>query len=335
MSDDNRGETPGDQFDHLGAEGGSGLVEPTEEMTDALLGAVGYGETADEFAGMIDIGDRYLGLRANGVGAKLSLAQELGEYAAVGTDCVALPVNDLVADGLTPVAFVNYLGVDEADETVARMIASGLAEGAEQAGLLLLGGEMSVKPDAISGFDLVGTAAGVAEPTEVFPGDAATGDRLVGFPASGIHASGVEMARSILESEYEYSDPVPGEESATIGERLLQPTRLYSSLLSPLRESTVHAAVHVAAGGLSKLTSMGEYRYSIIDPIEPPPLFDLIQETGDVDLETMYRTFTMGTGFVVALPESAASEVVSATDGRIIGVVERGSGVNIRGMELD
>lgn len=333
MAEGAPGERDGeDQFDRLGAEDESAMVEPTEEMTDALLGAVGHDGAAD-FAGMIDIGERYLGLRATGVGPKLALARELESYAGVGTDCVALAVNDLVADGLTPVAFVNYLGVEAPDEDLARRIGSGLAEGAEQAGMLLLGGEMSVKPDVISGFDLVGTAAGIADPDQVFDGEAATGDRLVGFPASGIHAAGIETARRVLAEEHSYDDPLPGE-SGTIGDALLQPTRLYSHLLGPLRETTVHAAVHLGEGGWTALQQMGEYQYSVTEPLEPNPIFALLQEAGDLDPATLYRTFTMGTGFVVAAPESAATELVSVTDGQIIGVVERGSGVSIRGVEV-
>lgn len=326
------GQDGGDQFDRLGAEDASAMVEPTEEMTDALLGAVGHEGATEAFAGMIDIGDRYLGLRTTGVGAKLSLARELGSYAGVGTDCVALTVNDLVADGLTPVAFVNYLGVEASDEDLARRIGSGLAEGAEQAGMLLLGGEMSVKPDVISGFDLVGTAAGIADSDQVFDGEAATGDRLVGFPASGIHAAGIEEARAILESQ-DYSDPLPGD-SRTIGAALLQPTRIYSHLLEPLRETTVHAAVHLGEGGWTALGRMGEYRYSITDPLEPNPIFELLASAGDLEVATMYGTFTMGTGFVVAAPESAANELVAATDGQIVGVVERGTSVSVRGVDL-
>ncbi|MFB6114246.1 MAG: AIR synthase-related protein [Halodesulfurarchaeum sp.] len=325
----------GDQFDQLGGEEGSGFVPPSEETTDALLGAVGFDERAADFSGMIDLGDRYLGMRTADAGEKLKIARAVERYGDVGADCVAHAVNDLLSDGLTPVAFITYFGVKERDEAVAGEVATGIAEGAEQAGILLFGGRMGVKPDVLTGVDLVGTAAGVGNPSDVYSGEAAEGDRLVGFPSSGIHSAGLETARSVLLEEYEYADTVPGADTETIADRLLRPTRLYTYLTDHLRDSIVHAAVQITDGGFQSLSQMGEYRYSITDPLEPQPVFDLIQDTGDLDTETMYRTFTMGTGFVVAVPESAANELVSETDGEIVGIVERGSGIAIRGLEIE
>lgn len=324
-----------DRFDELSGGETGGSVPSDPEVTDALRGVVGLADAADEFAGVIDIGDRYLGLSTTGIGPKLQIAQTRESYAPLGTDCVAMTVNDLLADGLTPVCYVNHLSVAESDESIAGPIARGIAEAAEQAGILLLGGDMSVAPETVAAFDLVGTAAGVGEETEVFPGEAATGDRLVGFPATGIHPEGVGFARSVLEDSHELSDPLPGSDTATLGDALAQPLRLYTYLLDTLREADVHAAVHLAAGGWPRLSRMGDYRYSITEPFEPPAIFDLLEDAGGLSLQELYRRYAMGTGFVLAAPESVATEIAAATDGRIIGVVEQGSGVSIRGMDLE
>lgn len=325
---------PADQFDELTESEFGGAVPDHPDIVSALPGVVGLGKAATEFGRVIDIGDRYLGLSTAGQGEQMEIARALEEYTPLGIECVTTVVNDLLADGLTPVCFITHLTSDDPDPEIAEPIARGIAEGAEQAGILLLGGEQTSAPSEVSGLDVVGTAAGVAEETELFPGEAAIGDRLVGFPTSGVHPNCQGRINDLLGEDVEYTDPFPGEDHETVGAALLQPTRLFTSLLDTLRESTIHAAVHLSAGGWPRLETMGEYRYSISEHFESQPVFDVVQESGDVPLEDMYRWFPMGAGFVVAAPESTATEIAAETDGEIIGAVERGSGVRIRGMEL-
>ena len=332
MSDPDPSE-PEDQFESLTESEFGGGIPETPETAAALPGVVGIGDAADEFRNVIDIGDRYLGMATIGQGEKLAIADAVGDYVPLGIDCIAQTVNQLVADGLTPVCYTNHLSLADPAEDLAAQLARGLAEGAEQAGILLLGGQLSHTPAEVATRDVVGTAAGVATETELFPGSAATGDRLVGFPASGLHPSTVQSAVQAVSHEYDLEDPFPGPDHSTVAAALLEPTRLFTSLLDPLREATVHAAVDLAAGGWTRLARMGEDRYSITEPLDPPPVFEFIQETSGHSLETLYETFPMGTGFVLAAPESAASAIVAETDGLIIGAVEQGSGVRIRGME--
>lgn len=332
-NEDPPGDTGTDQFEALAGGEPEGAVPPTEEMEEALLAMTGMGSSGS-FGRTIDIGDRYLGLVTDGTGAKRRVARQTDRIAALGADLVTRTVNELVAEGLTPVAYSNALSVESADETLARRIGSGLADAAERAGILLLRGTMRTQPEVVTGFDLVGTAAGVADPTAVFPGEAATGDHLVGFPSGGIHAVGVDLALDTLTSAFELSDPLPGEPARSIGDALVEPTRLYTYLGDVLHEETVHAAVAFGEDGWRDLEQLGEYRYVISEAFEPQPVFEAIMETGDLDLESMYTSFNMGTGFVIAAPESAAKSIVSKTDGRIIGAVEQGSGIAVRGIEL-
>ncbi|QCC47369.1 phosphoribosylformylglycinamidine cyclo-ligase [Halobellus limi] len=307
-------------------------IDASEAATAALIGAVG--ESEGDYAGLLDIGDRYLALATDGVGTKLLVAEALSDYSTIGIDCIAMNANDLVAAGVRPVAFVDYLAVEEPDETFAEQVGEGLSAGAEEAGLELIGGETAVMPEVIRGLDLAGTCAGLAAKDAVFPGEAEPGDALVGFPSSGVHSNGLTLARTAVTREHEYTDPCPFGDYDTLGEALLEPTRLYTYLLDPMREHGVRAAAHVTGGGWTNLERLGEHRYVVEDAFEPQPVFEFVQEEGNVTDEEMHRTFNMGTGFVCALDPEDAEALAAATDGRVIGRVESGDGVAIRGLEL-
>jgi phosphoribosylformylglycinamidine cyclo-ligase len=321
-------------------------IEASETATAALVGAVGDIDES-EYAGLLDIGDRYLALATDGVGTKLLVAEALGDYSTVGIDCIAMNANDLVASGVEPVAFVDYLAVDEPSETFSEQVGDGLAAGAEEAGVALVGGETAVMPEVVTGLDLAGACVGLAAKDAVFPGEAEVGDALVGFPSSGVHSNGLTLAREAATRNHEYGDPFPLDSEAetarersedaepSIGEVLLEPTRLYTSLLDHLHEREVHAAAHVTGGGWTNLSRMGDRRYEITDPFDAQPVFQFVQEEGNVGDEEMHRTFNMGTGFVVALPEDDAESLADETDGRVVGEVTEGDAVAIRGLELN
>jgi phosphoribosylformylglycinamidine cyclo-ligase len=243
-------------------------------------------------------------------------------------------VNDLIATGVTPVAFVDYLAVEAPDDDTSEAVGEGLSAGAERAEIALVGGETAVMPDVIKGLDLAGACAGLATEDELFDGEAQAGDALVGLPSSGIHSNGLTLAREAATLNHEYTDPFPYDDR-TVGEALLEPTRIYREVLEPLHAVETHAAAHVTGGGWTNLSRMGEFRYAIDDPFEPQPVFEFVQEEGDVSDEEMHRTFNMGTGFVAALPEDDADAVVDELDdARVIGSVESGDSVEIRGLEL-
>ena len=308
-------------------------IEASEAATAALVGAVG--ESEGDYAGLLDIGDRYLALATDGVGTKLLVAEALGDYSTVGIDCIAMNANDLVAAGVRPVAFVDYLAVDEPDEEFAEQVGEGLAAGAAEANLELVGGETAVMPEVVKGLDLAGTCAGLAAKEAVFEGRAEPGDALVGFQSSGVHSNGLTLAREAATRNHEYSDPFPdGDGDRTVGEVLLEPTRIYAHLLDPMREHGVRAAAHVTGGGWTNLERLGSHRYVVDDPFEAQPVFEFVRREGGVSDEEMHRTFNMGTGFVAAAAPDDAEALADATDGRVIGRVEDGEGVAIRGLTL-
>jgi phosphoribosylformylglycinamidine cyclo-ligase len=308
-------------------------IAASEDATAALLEAFGSDLTT-EYAGLVDIGDRYLALATDGVGTKLLVAEAIGDYSTIGIDCIAMNVNDLVAAGVEPVAFVDYLAIDEPDEELTNAIGEGLAVGLERADLTMLGGETAVMPEVVKGFDLAGTCAGLAGKEEIFEGEATAGDALVGFPSNGIHSNGLTLAREAVTREHDYADAFPLTPERTIGEELLRPTRIYTDLLEPMREHGVHAAAHVTGGGWTNLLRMGAFEYVIDDPLPAQPIFEFVQAEGAVTDEEMHRTFNMGTGFVVAVPEDRAADLVAETDGRVIGRVEDGNALEIRGLSL-
>jgi phosphoribosylformylglycinamidine cyclo-ligase len=339
---------------------GAGVdIADSEAATTALLGAVGEFEGEDgsesDYAGLLDIGDRYLALATDGVGTKLLVAEALSDYSTVGIDCIAMNANDLIAAGIEPVAFVDYLAIDEPDDKTAEQVGTGLSMGAAEAGCALVGGETAVMPEVVSGLDLAGTCAGLAPKDAVFPGEAEPGDALIGFPSNGIHSNGLTLARKATTENYAYTDPFPLDkteaktesesgpesevevesESRSIGEVLLEPTRIYADVLGPLREHASHAAAHVTGGGWTNLSRMGEFHYEITDQFRAQPVFEFVQREGNISDEEMHRTFNMGTGFVAALaPDNAEKVVEDTNDGRIIGRVEEGEGVEIRGLTI-
>ena len=316
------------------AETGVDIAE-SKAATAALVGAVG--EFEGDYAGLVDIGEQYLALATDGVGTKLLVAAAVDDYSTVGIDCIAMNVNDLVAQGVEPVAFVDYLAVETPDDETSEAIGDGLRRGADEAGVALVGGETAVMPEVISGLDIAGTAAGLAPKDALFPGEARPGDLIVGWPSTGIHSNGLTLAREAVTREYEYDDPFPPDPNQSIGEVLLTPTRLYTDMLAPLRANDAHAAAHITGGGWTNLSRMGDHSYEITDPFTPQPVFDFVQRTGGISDEEMHRTFNMGTGFVAALtPENATAVVEATVDGRIVGEVDAANEgrVSIRGTEL-
>jgi phosphoribosylformylglycinamidine cyclo-ligase len=307
-------------------------IAASEAATAALAGAIGDLDTT-EYAGLLDIGDRYLALATDGVGTKLLVAEALEDYSTVGIDCVAMNANDLVARGVEPVAFVDYLAVEAPNDDTAEAIGSGLAEGAERAGMALVGGETAVMPEVIRGLDLAGACVGLAGKGDLIDGRAGPGDALVGWPSGGIHSNGLTLAREVVTRRHDYDDPFPGGEGS-IGEVLLEPTRIYTDLLGPMRDHDVRAAAHITGGGWTNLERLGEARYEITDPFDAQPVFGFVQSEGSVSDAEMHRTFNMGTGFVAALDPDDAEALAEETEGRVIGEVREGGGVAIRGLEL-
>ena len=287
------------------------------------------------YAGLIDFGEYALALTTDGVGSKVLIANEMKRWNTVGIDCIAMNVNDLLAMGIEPLAFVDYIAISEPNEELMRQIGEGLAKGAEISRMSIVGGETATLPDIINGFDLAGTCLGMVKKNRIITGERIEiGDAIIGLPSSGVHSNGYSLVRKIIkEAGYSYHDPFPYNKDTTIGDELLLPTRIYMEILDAAQDFDIHGLAHITGSGLLKLHRITKYGFDITDPLEPQPIFRFLQEEGGVDEVEMYRTFNMGMGFVAVLPESEAREASKMLGGEVVGeIVDKG--IFVEGMEI-
>ncbi|NYT02659.1 MAG: phosphoribosylformylglycinamidine cyclo-ligase, partial [Methanosarcinales archaeon] len=228
--------------------------------------------------------------------------------------------------GAEPIAFVDYLALEKVDPAMSEQIAIGLERGAEISNMSIVGGETASLPEIIRGFDLAGTCIGVVDKEHVVTGEKIqVGDVVLGVPSSGLHSNGYTLARRIVEqSSYTYFDQMPGS-SRSIGEELLEPTRIYREALEAIRECEVHGLAHITGSGLLKLHRITRFGFEITDPLEPQPVFRFLQELGGVEDREMYRTFNMGMGLVAVVPEDDVKRACQILGAKEIGsIVESG-----------
>ncbi|MHC1585204.1 MAG: phosphoribosylformylglycinamidine cyclo-ligase [Candidatus Syntropharchaeia archaeon] len=287
------------------------------------------------YAGLIDLGEFALAITTDGVGSKVIIAREMGKFDTIGIDCIAMNVNDLLAVGAEPISFVDYLAMESPDEEITAQIGKGLSKGAEIANISIVGGETATLPEIIRGLDLAGTAIGIVKKDRIITGEKIEiGDVILGLESSGIHSNGLTLARKVIESRgYSYFDPFPPDPERTIGEELLTPTKMYIEILDLLKSCEVHGMAHITGGGFLKLKRISNLGFDIYDPIEPNPIFKFIEEEGEIGRAEMYRTFNMGMGFAIILPESEVKTAEKIVGGKVVGeIVERG--IRIGGMEI-
>ncbi len=286
------------------------------------------------YAGLIDMGEYAIAMTTDGVGSKVLIASAMRKWDTVGIDCMAMNVNDLLAIGAEPLAFVDYLALEKVDPEMTAQIAIGLERGAEIANVSIVGGETASLPEIIRGFDLAGTCIGMIKKKDVITGEGIEkGDVVIGLPSSGLHSNGFSLARKIVEeSGYTYFDKMPYSKK-TIGEELLEPTRIYMEALAVVQKADVHGMAHITGSGLLKLHRISGFGSEIDDPIEPQPIFRFLQEEGGVAEDEMYRTFNMGMGWVFVLPEDDVDAVLGMTDGKVVGEITD-SGLRLGDLEL-
>jgi phosphoribosylformylglycinamidine cyclo-ligase len=282
------------------------------------LGAIELGRPSlqvplpGHYASVIKLDERSgIALSTDGVGTKLLVAEELGRFDTVGIDCVAMNVNDVICVGAEPLAMLDYIAVQKAEPAVCEEIGVGLARGAELAGVEIPGGELAQLGDLVSSVDVSGACFGTVALDAIVDGSAVrAGDVVIGLPSSGIHSNGYTLARSALAGIALDDDRL----GRPLGEVLLEPTEIYvKPVLELLRSAVaVHGLAHITSGGLGNLLRLASgCGYEIDAPLAVPPVFELIQERGDVAAEEMYDVFNMGCGFCVVVPEADEAEALS------------------------
>lgn len=282
-------------------------VARTERM--GVMGALG------SFGGMFDLSslnlkEPVLVSGTDGVGTKLLLAIEADKHDTIGIDCVAMCVNDILAQGAEPLFFLDYIATGKTDPIKMEQIVKGVADGCEQAGAALIGGETAEMPDMYGAddYDLAGFTVGAVEKKKLITeGAVKAGDTLIGIPSSGIHSNGYSLVRKIFfkDNDFKLNAEIT-ELDVPLVEELLKPTRIYvKPVLEVLKKVDVHGITHVTGGGfvenlprmltkdLAVKVELGSW------PILP--IFDVMQKYGQLNELEMYEIFNMGIGMVLAV----------------------------------
>jgi phosphoribosylformylglycinamidine cyclo-ligase len=269
----------------------------------------------------------------DGVGTKLKLAFALGRHDTVGIDLVAMSVNDILVQGAEPLFFLDYFACGKLDVAVATDVVKGIARGCELAGCALIGGETAEMPGMYpeGEYDLAGFAVGVVEKSAIIDGRTiAAGDVVLGLASSGAHSNGYSLVRRIIDRTRPDLD---GDfHGRTLGEVLLEPTRIYvTPLLALMRTLTVKGLAHITGGGLvenvPRVLPAGLRATLRKSAWKRPPLFDWLQAQGNVADAEMHRVFNCGIGMVVIVAERdapRAAELLAAAGETVyrIGTIE-------------
>ena len=253
----------------------------------------------------------------DGVGTKLRLAFELDRHDTIGIDLVAMSANDVLVQGAEPLFFLDYFACGKLDVDVAANVVMGIAQGCEQAGCALIGGETAEMPDMYphGEYDLAGFAVGVVEKSTIITGRQITsGDVVLGLPSSGAHSNGYSLIRKILARAKPDFDQI-FDDNKTLGEVLLMPTRIYVKQLLPLIKTLpVKGLAHITGGGLTENIPrvLPKNVKAVIDlsSWKRPMLFEWLQEEGQVAESEMHRVFNCGIGMAVVIARENVQQAV-------------------------
>ncbi len=274
----------------------------------------------------------------DGVGTKLKIAFMMDRHDTIGIDLVGMCVNDILVQGAKPLFFLDYLSMGTLNTKTATDIIKGIAEGCTLAGCALIGGETAEMPDIYNDgeYDMAGFAVGIVDNSKIVDGsDIRVGHKLIGIASSGLHSNGFSLVRKICfdVQKLKVDDHIP-ELGRTLGEALLEPTKIYSeTILRLIKDLPVHGMAHITGGGipdniirvLPKACKVEIEK----DSWEIPPIFTFLKDAGKISDTEMYRTFNNGIGMIIVVPEDAAEEAMERLSGLhekvyIIGkVVER------------
>ena len=269
------------------------------------------------FGALVEISKKYqnpvLVSGTDGVGTKLKLAFEWDIHHTVGIDLVAMSVNDILVQGAEPLFFLDYFACGKLDVARATDVIKGIAEGCEQSGCALIGGETAEMPGMYpeGEYDLAGFAVGVVEKSKVINGRSIRpGDVVLGLASNGAHSNGYSLIRKIIERSNPDLD-AEFDGGKTLRQAIIAPTRLYvKPILAALKKFEIKGMAHITGGGLTENIPrvLPENCVAQIDaqswPL--PKLFQWLQQAGNVEQQEMYRTFNCGIGMAVIVPTEQA-----------------------------
>lgn len=261
----------------------------------------------------------------DGVGTKLKLAILMDKHNTVGIDGVAMCVNDIITCGAKPLIFLDYIACGKVVPEKVAAIVSGVAEGCVQAGAALVGGETAEMPGFYpeNEYDLAGFAVGVVEKSKIIDNtQMRPGDAIIALPSSGVHSNGFSLVRKALFEQAGYTVDTTLDElgGKTLGEVLLEPTRIYVKALKPLFQAgVVKGVAHITGGGfienIPRMIPDGLATRIELGSWPVPPIFDVIERAGNVEHTEMFNIFNMGVGMVLAVAADRADEAMALLSG--------------------
>jgi phosphoribosylformylglycinamidine cyclo-ligase len=281
-----------------------------------VVGGIGGFAGLFDASGLASYRRPLLATATDGVGTKVAVAQAMDAHTTIGQDLVAMVVDDLVVTGAEPLFLTDYIACGRVVPERIAAIVAGIADGCRMAGCALLGGETAEHPGlmGIDEYDLAAAGTAVVEADDLLgPDRVAPGDAVIALASAGLHANGYSLARRVLlDEEGPGLDAAPALLGRTIGEELLEPTRIYSADCLALARSDVpvHAFSHITGGGLAANVARVLPPGLAVDldraTWRPQPIFELIASVGGVPAAEMEKTFNMGIGMVAILPRDSA-----------------------------
>ena len=257
----------------------------------------------------------------DGVGTKLRLAQLMDKHDTIGIDCVAMCVNDIICGGAAPLFFLDYIACGKNDPARIAEIVTGITEGCRQSECALVGGETAEHPGLMpdDDYDVAGFSVGIVDEEKIIDGKRlAQGDVLIGLASTGVHSNGFSLVRKVLDVEHaDLTSPVEQLGGKSLGETLLTPTRIYVKAIKALLKAGVdiHAVSHITGGGfyenVPRMMTDGLTARIQLSSFPKLPIFQLIQDKGNIPERDMYNTFNMGIGMILALPDGQAQQALS------------------------
>lgn len=298
------------------------MKEYVKETTrPEVLGGLGGFSGAFSLASIKNMEKPTLVSGTDGVGTKIKLAFLMDQHDTVGIDCVAMCVNDIVCAGGEPLFFLDYIACGKNYPEKIAAIVKGVAEGCKQAGAALIGGETAEHPGLMpeDEYDLAGFVVGVIDEKDLITGaDIKPGDVLVGVASSGVHSNGFSLIRKVFEMTKESLDTYYDELGKTLGEALIEPTKIYVKALKSIKEAgvVIKGCSHITGGGfyenIPRMLPEGVCAKVRKDSYPVPAIFKLLQNKGKIEEHMMYNTYNMGLGMVLAVDPADADKTVAA-----------------------
>ncbi|MCK5578705.1 MAG: phosphoribosylformylglycinamidine cyclo-ligase [Planctomycetes bacterium] len=278
----------------------------------------------------------------DGVGTKLKIAFMMDKHDTIGIDLVAMSVNDLIVQGAEPLFFLDYIAIGQINDEILHQLMKGIVAGCTQARCALLGGETAEMPDFYkkNEYELAGFAVGLVEKNRIINGQKVRpGDIVLGLASNGLHSNGYSLVRKVFfqKAKKKVTDRIP-DFGRTLGEELLEPTRIYAQPMKDLlnryrTKKVIKGIAHITGGGfLENIPRVLPRSTSVVieeNTWPVPPIFSVTQQTGNVPLKEMYRVFNMGIGLVLIVDPYYVNAIIkklkkSGEEAYVIGRVTKG-----------